>query len=186
MDKRKAILLDRDGTLNRDHGYVHKVEHFELLPGVIEGLKKLKDEYIFFIITNQSGIGKGYYEFSDFWKFNNRLTDTLKEHGITIEKTYVCPHIKEDNCECHKPKPKFINEIRSEFEIDFANSWMLGDHPSDISFGMNAGCKTVYLLTGHGEKHLNELEDDEIKPDLIANNFLEATNHIVTHSSDET
>lgn len=182
MNKKQAILLDRDGTLNRDEGYVHKVEHFELLPGVIEGLQMLKENYLFFIITNQSGIGKGYYEFPDFWKFNNRLTDTLTEHGITIERTYVCPHKKEENCNCRKPKQKFIKEIGSEFEIDFVNSWMVGDHPSDISFGINAGCKTIYLMTGHGKRHRNELEDNDIEPNFFANHFLEAANYIKEHS----
>jgi histidinol-phosphate phosphatase family protein len=183
MDIKKAVLLDRDGTLNRDHGYVHKTEHFELLPGVIDGLSMLKDDFMFFIITNQSGIGKGYYEFSDFWDYNNLLTDTLEKNGIKIEKTYACPHKKEDNCNCRKPKTKFLSEIQSEFEIDFEHSWMVGDHPSDISFGINAGCRTIYLLTGHGKKHQNELERDGIKPNFIAKDFLEAINYIKNHSS---
>ena len=85
---KKAIFLDRDGTLNEDTLYPHKIEHFKLLPGVIEGLKKLSKDYIFIIITNQSGIGRGIYTEEDFHRFNNHLVSKLKKEGIEIKKTY--------------------------------------------------------------------------------------------------
>ena len=104
MDKKnKAIYLDRDGCLNEDQGYVHKVEHFKLLPGVVEGLKKLSGEFIFFIITNQSGIGRGIHTENDMHNFNGKLLSELKEEGIEIKKVYYCPHIPEDLCGCRKP-----------------------------------------------------------------------------------
>ncbi len=182
MSKYKAIILDRDGTLNKDRGYVHKIDDFELLPGIIEGLTLLKNDYLFFIITNQSGIGKDYYSIEDFWKFNNHLTSVLKKKGITIEKTYFCPHKKEDNCDCRKPKTKFIKEILSLYIIDLNNSWVIGDHPSDILLGVNGGLKTIYLLTGHGNKHAKELKEKKIKPTFVANNFLDAARYIKSHS----
>ena len=92
MVQKKAIILDRDGTLNEDQGYIHKIEDFKLLPGVIEGLNLVKDKFLFFIISNQSGIGRGFYTVDDFWKFNNHLTSKLKQNGIKIEKTYFNPH----------------------------------------------------------------------------------------------
>jgi len=182
MSKNKAIILDRDGTLNRDKGYVHKINNFELLPGVIEGLSLLKENYMFFIITNQSGIGKGYYSIEDFWKFNNHLTSVLQKKNITIEKTYFCPHIEEDNCDCRKPKTKFLKEIHSHYNIDLYNSWVIGDHPSDVLLGINSGLDTIYLLTGHGNKHAKELEEKKIKPTFIANNFLDAARYIKSHT----
>jgi len=181
MSKKKAIILDRDGTLIEDKNYAYKIEDFELLPGVIEGLKLLQSDFLFFVVTNQSGIGRGYYSIQDFQNFNNHLIKVLKKHEIEILKTYFCPHLKEDNCECRKPKTKFIDEIIKEFNVDIKGSWMIGDHPSDIQFGINAGCRTIFLTTGHGDKHLDELKSLGVKPTLIYDNFLDAAREILNY-----
>jgi len=178
MRKNKAIILDRDGTLIEDKDFAYKVEEFELLPGVIEGLKLIQQEFLLFIVTNQSGIGRGYYSESDFFKFNNHLIKVVEENKIRIEETFYCPHIKEENCECMKPKIKYIKDIVDGWNIDIEESWMIGDHPSDILFGINGGCKTVYMITGHGEKHLRDLEVKGIIPTLVHSNFLEAVEEI--------
>ena len=178
MSKKRAIILDRDGVLIEDKDYSYKIEDLEILPGVIKGLKQLQSNFIFFIVTNQAGIGKGYYTLEDFHKYNNHLISILNDNHIIIEKTFFCPHIKEDNCDCRKPNPKFIKEIANQWNIDLESSWMIGDHPSDIQFGINGGCKTVYMITGHGEKHLQDLEDKGIIPTLIHSNFLEAVEEI--------
>ena len=174
----KAIFLDRDGTLNKDQGYVHKIEDFELLPGVIEGLKLLRDNFIFIIITNQSGIGRGYYSEEDFLAFNNLLVETLAKEGISIETTYFCPHLKEENCDCRKPNTKYIDVSVDKYDINKAESWMIGDHPSDIQLGINAGTKTVFLLTGHGSNHTDDLKERNITPTFIAEDFLTAAKFI--------
>ena len=179
MRNKKAIILDRDGTLIEDKYYAYKIEDLELFPGVIKGLKLLQEEFIFFIVTNQSGIGRGYYTEEDFHKFNNHLIQLLENEKIEILKTYFCPHLREDNCECKKPKTKFINDIINEFDVNIKESWMVGDHPSDIQFGINAGCRTVFLTTGHGEKHINELKSLEINPTIISNNFLSASKELL-------
>src|SRR3989338_1410999 len=101
----KAVFLDRDNVIIEDNGFVHKTEDFELLPNAIEGLKLLK-KYSMFIVTNQSGIGRGYFTMKDFEKFNNHLSQQLKKNNIKIKKTYICPHKPEDNCDCRKPKAK--------------------------------------------------------------------------------
>jgi D-glycero-D-manno-heptose 1,7-bisphosphate phosphatase len=178
MKKKKAIILDRDGTLIEDKDYTYKIEDFELLDGVVEGLKLLQKKFLFFIVTNQSGIGRGYYTIQDFQNFNNHLIMVLKNHEIEIVNTYFCPHLREDKCVCRKPKIKFIEKIIKEFNIDINRSWMIGDHPSDIQFGINGGCKTIFLTTGHGNKHLDELKSLGIKPTLICDNFLEAAKEI--------
>ena len=178
MSKKKAIILDRDGVLIEDRNYSYKIEDLEVLPGVIEGLKQIQEKYFYFIVTNQSGIGKGYYTLEDFHKYNNHLISILNDNHIKIEKTFFCPHVKEDNCDCRKPNPKFIKEIANQWDIDLESSWMIGDHPSDIQFGINGGCKTVYMITGHGEKHLQDLEDKGIIPTLVHSNFLGAVEEI--------
>lgn len=173
---RKAIFLDRDGTLIEDKGYEYKIDSLKIYPGVIEGLRLLQENYIFFIITNQSGIGRGIYTIEDFHKFNNFFLEQLEEHGIKIEKTYFCPHV--NGCNCKKPSTKFIEDIVLEYNVDLSKSWTIGDHPSDILFGRDAGCKTCYLLTGHGTKHFQELKLKRIKPTIVAPNFLYAAKQI--------
>ena len=179
MKQRKAIILDRDGTLIEDKNYAYKIEDVELLPGVIEGLKLLQEDFIFFIVTNQSGIGRGYYTEQDFFKFNNHLIQILINEKIEIIKTYFCPHLREDNCECRKPKTKYIEEIINEYGVNIKESWMFGDHPSDIQFGINAGCRTAFLTTGHGKNHIDELESLKIKPTIISNGFLSAVKELL-------
>jgi histidinol-phosphate phosphatase family protein len=183
MRNLKAIILDRDGVLIEDKDYSHKIEDLEILPGVIEGLKLLETKFLFFIVTNQSGIGRGYYSVNDFFKYNNHLISELQKEGIRIEKTFYCPHLREEQCECRKPSPKFLFDIRNGWNINLLLSWMIGDHPSDIQFGINGGCRTVYMSTGHGKKHLNELETLNIKPTLISSNFLNAAESILKFSS---
>ena len=178
----KSIILDRDGTLVSDNGYVHKVEDFELLPGVIEGLKLLSKDFIFIVITNQSGVGRGEYTKEDMHKFNEKLISELKKENIGIKKIYFCLHIPEDNCDCRKPKTKNIEHAKKDFNIDMEKSWVIGDHLSDVELGKRVGARAVYLLTGHGKKHSEDLTKNIIKPDFIANNFLEAAEFIMRNS----
>ena len=180
--KRKALVLDRDGTLVEDTIYPHKVEHFKLLPGVIEGLKKLSKDYIFVIITNQSGIGRGIFKEEDMHKFNEKLLSELKKENIEIKKIYYCPHAPEELCKCRKPHTKYVREAEKEFSIDLKNSWVIGDHPHDVEMGIKNGCKSIYLLTGHGSAHLEDLKNSKIKPDFIAKNFLDASDFIMSHT----
>jgi len=175
----KAVFLDRDGTLIEDIGYAHRIEDLHFLPGVIEGLERLQEHFLFFIITNQSGIERGLYTVDDFHKFHNYFLYQLKCHGIEIERTYYCPHV--GGCDCKKPSTKYIDEAIRLFGIESRDSWVIGDHPSDITMGKNARCKTVYLLTGHGKKHLGELEK-EARPTMISNDFLSAVESILSSS----
>jgi len=175
----KAIFLDRDGTLNEDTMYPYKLEDFKLLPGVLDGLKRLKDDFIFVIVTNQSGIGRGIFTERDMNTFNEKLLEELKKENIEIKKIYHCPHTPEEVCSCRKPSTKYIKAAAKEFGIDIKKSWTLGDHAHDIEMGIKAGTTTVYLLTGHGKKHFDDLEKHNIKPDFIAENFVEATEFII-------
>jgi len=167
----KAVFLDRDGTLNYDLGYVHKVEDFKLLPGVVEGLKKLSKEFIFIIITNQSGIGRGIHTEEDMHRFNEKLINELKKENIKIKKIYYCPHTPEEVCGCRKPSTKYIKQAAEEFNLNLKKSWIIGDHPHDVEMGLKSGCRAVYLLTGHGKKHINDFKKNRINPNFIAKNF---------------
>ena len=161
-----AVFVDRDGVLVEDKGYVHKIEDFRMILNAVEGLKLLK-HYKLFIVTNQAGLGKGIFTIEDFNKFSIHLLNELGKHGIRIEKMYFCPHKPEDNCECRKPKAKFLKDAEKEFKIDLKKSFVIGDRKSDFEMGRSVGCRTIHVLTGDGIKHKNEVNPDYFAKDLI-------------------
>lgn len=152
-----ALFLDRDGTLIKDHGYINNIRHVEFYDFTFEVLRELQKEFLLFIITNQAGVGKGLITMQEMENVNEYVLDQLQKNGIEIRKLYVCPHKKEDLCECRKPKPYFIDLACQEYDIDLSRSYVIGDHPSDIELGINRGVKGIYVLTGHGRKHYHEM-----------------------------
>ncbi len=137
---RKAVLLDRDGTINVDHGYLHDPEKLEFLPRAVEALQLLQEAgYILIIITNQSGIGRGYFTEGQYQRFNDALVAELKLRGVEIAATYMCPHAPSEPCACRKPAPAMALEAIRDFDIDAARSFMLGDKLSDVECGRAAG-----------------------------------------------
>ena len=172
-----AVFIDKDGVIVEDAGFVHKVEDFKLVPNAVEGLRLLK-KYKLFIVTNQSGIGRGYFKLKDFLKFNSHLTKTLKKYSIKIEKTYCCPHRPEANCSCRKPKTKFLKDAEKEFGIGLKKSFVIGDRKSDFEMGRNAGCRTIHVLTGDGNNSKNS-----VKPDYFAKDLLDAAKWILKNGN---
>lgn len=136
---KKALFLDRDGVINFDHGYVSKIEDFEFNDGIFELLQLfLKQDYQLFIVTNQSGIGRGYYTQNDFEVLTAWMIDEFKKHDIKIESVHHCSHAPEIKCYCRKPETGMIDEILAEHSIDLERSWMIGDKQSDIDLAHNA------------------------------------------------
>ena len=170
----KAIFLDRDGTLNYDDGITSKTTDFKLFPNVIPGLKLLKDKFLLFVVTNQSGIARGHYSIEDVKRCNESMLKRFEGEDIKIQEVYVCPHHPKENCDCRKPATKFIKLAEEKYDIDLKNSYVIGDKPTDIEMGMKVGCKTIYVLTGHGMNHILELNEKGIKPTLITNNLYDA------------
>jgi histidinol-phosphate phosphatase family protein len=138
---KRYVLLDRDGTLTRDVGYPHRLEDYELLDGVAPALRRLSNAgYHLAIVTNQSGIGRGYFGYSDFERFHARLLADLAAEGVSIAATFLCPHTPDDHCECRKPAPGLLWRARDELGADLASSWMVGDSERDIEAAWRAGC----------------------------------------------
>ena len=136
------MLLDRDGTLVRDVGYPHRLADYELLDGVTPALERLAAAgWRFAIITNQSGIGRGYFAFSDYERFHARLLADLAAAGITIDATFVCPHAPDAHCECRKPSPGLLWRARDDLGVDLPTSWMIGDTERDIEAAWRAGLR---------------------------------------------
>lgn len=171
----RAIFLDRDGTINEDVGDFCTQERLILIFRAIEALKILQEKFLLFIITNQSGIGNNVFSEEEFLQFNKYFDTLLKNQGITIKQIYYCPHTKEENCICRKPNSYFLKKAEKDYDIDLKNSFVIGDHPHDVEMAHKVEASSVYLLTGHGKKHRQELS---IKPDFIAPNLYEAANWI--------
>jgi D-glycero-D-manno-heptose 1,7-bisphosphate phosphatase len=170
----QAVFLDRDGTIIVDppDERVDTIAKIQLFPWTLEALKILaKIDFGVIIITNQAGIAEGRITEDEFKIINDKVLDMLKPSGIKILKTYVCPHGPDDNCDCRKPKPTMILQAAKEFDIDLANSYMVGDHQSDVMAGVNAGTKTILVQTGNTPETSEEAT-------YTAVNLLEAVRYI--------
>lgn len=144
---KKIAFLDRDGVINVDHGYVSKIEDFLWCDGVFDGLSCLRElGFELVIITNQSGIARGYYSEQDFENLTSWMLGELENQGISVLKVYHCPHDQKAQCECRKPKPGMILRATSELEIDLKSSVLIGDKDSDIAAGKTAGLSKCFLL----------------------------------------
>jgi D-glycero-D-manno-heptose 1,7-bisphosphate phosphatase len=149
--KNKAVFLDRDGVINVEKNYLYKIEDFEFIDGVIESLQYLEDlNYSLFIITNQSGIGRGYYTQEDFDILTKWMLEEFIKNGITIAEVQLCPHSPDNGCNCRKPLTGMIDIILQNHEVDLENSWLIGDKSSDIECAKNAKIQnTIQVKSGH-------------------------------------
>ena len=147
----KVVFLDRDGVINKESGYVYKIEDFQFVEGVFSSCKKLRDKgFQLIVVTNQSGIGRGYYEKTDFKIVNQWMLQQFQEQNIDILDVFYCPHKPEDNCICRKPKAGMFEKAHQEYQIDKKSSWMIGDKESDIKAAINFGIKnTILVKSGH-------------------------------------
>lgn len=150
-DKKKVVFLDRDGVINVEKNYLYKIDDFEFIDGVFDSLRYLEDiGYKLIIVTNQSGISRGYYTQDDFDKLTSWMLKIFKDEDINIEAVFLCPHGPDDHCLCRKPKIGMVEDAMKLFDIDFNNSWLIGDKGSDIQMALNAGIKkTVQVKSGH-------------------------------------
>ena len=175
--KNRAVFLDRDGVLMQDTNYVGHVERVVLIAGVPQALRRLQDAgYRLFVVTNQSGVGRGYFTRQAVEEIQALLDREFAAVGARIEQYYVCPHHPEDNCDCRKPKPKSLLDAAVKYRLDLARCFMVGDRPSDLQCGQNAGTRTVLVLTGAGKETLAK---DEVKPDFVANDISTAADWIL-------
>ncbi len=155
--KQKAVFVDRDGTINKNVGFLRDINDFELIDGVADAIKSInRSGYLAIVITNQPVIARGEVSFSELQEIHNKMETLLGSYGAYLDGIYFCPHhphkgyegeiaeLKKD-CECRKPKPGLILEAAKDFNIDLAESWMIGDSDNDVKAGMAAGCHTAYI-----------------------------------------
>jgi D-glycero-D-manno-heptose 1,7-bisphosphate phosphatase len=148
----RAVFLDRDGTINVDRHYLSKAEQFELIPGAERALRLLQDAgFRLIVVTNQSGIGRGYYTEDDLHSVNARMKELLTPAGVTFTEIYFSPESPEQPSRGRKPSPAFLFDARDQFGIDLRHSYMVGDKWIDVETGWNAGCAASLLVrTGYG------------------------------------
>ena len=151
---KKALFLDRDGVINIDKGYVYKIENIEFIEEIFNICKYYqKKGYLIIIITNQSGIARGYYTQEDFFRLMDWMKIELKKRGVFITDVFFCPHHPDENCECRKPKPGMILKAKEKYNLDLENSILIGDKNSDIEAGKQAGIKKLIKVNNDYNKN---------------------------------
>ena len=160
-----AVFLDRDGTLNEDPGFISRPDELILFPGVVEAVRSLQESgYLVVVVTNQSGIARGYFTEGDLKAVHRKLRDEIVAGGGSLDGIYHCPHhpiagegVLTRSCSCRKPAPGMIYEASKDLKIDLKRSFMVGDKLEDLEAGRCAGCRTVLVRTGLGEEALKEV-----------------------------
>lgn len=186
MIKKPAVFLDRDGTLIEEIGYICNPDDIKLIEGTAEAVKKINDNgYLAIVVTNQSGVARGYFDEECVHRLNNALAKLLKEQNAYFDGVYYCAHhpkgtVKKYSieCNCRKPKPGLINQALKDFEeIDISKSYVIGDKLIDVELAHNSGCKGILVKTGYGA----DMSKDSSKttPDFIANNVNDAVEWIL-------
>ena len=156
----KAVFLDRDGVINYDVGYPHKLEHLRLIEGVDTALLNLQNAgFELFIVSNQSGVGRGYFDKIAVESFNSSLLRKLEKKGIGIKDIKYCPHVPADNCSCRKPEPGMILSLLNRYNLDPFSSFMVGDKKTDIAAGQKAGLKKNFKIKTNVPNALSEVSN---------------------------
>jgi len=165
----KAVFLDRDGTIARDVPYCSRPEDFELLPGAAEGIKLLNEHgFKVVVVTNQSGIARGYFTERTLAEIHDKMITQLAEHGARVDAIYYCPHHPDDNCDCRKPKPKMVFQAARDLDIDLSQSYVVGDSEMDVELARQAGCKVGIRVGEPGGMG-----------DLVAVSFSDAVHRVI-------
>ncbi len=184
---KKAVFLDRDGTINEEMGYINHVSRFRLFDFVPQAIKTLNDAgFLVIIVTNQSGVARGYFDEKLVREIHKKLVEDLKKKPARIDGIYYCPHHPQEgrgkykkDCECRKPKTGMINLAVKDHDIDLSSSFMVGDRYKDIIFAKKAGLQPVFVKTGYGiGEYTYQRREWNEEPLFVAENLLEAAQFI--------
>ena len=166
---RRAVFLDRDGVINEDTGYIPRPESFVIRPGVIDALAEIQRlGYLLVVITNQSGIGRGYYTADDYQQVTQHMLAELASGGVTLAGVYYCPHTADDGCQCRKPAAGMILQAAREHGIDLSQSWLVGDKSSDIEAACRAGIRQTLRVESPYEADPAHAQPLFVGPSLAA------------------
>ena len=180
-----TVFLDRDGTLNKDTGYIKSPDELTLLPGVGAALARLKQAGArLVVVTNQSGLGRGYFGGKDLEAIHSKLRLLLAEDNVTLDGLYFCPHHPDDRCNCRKPAPGMIDRAVAELKVDLTRAYVIGDSARDIELAKQVGAQSLLVLTGpSGRAALADLTDRGLAPDHVADALPQAVEQILAHAT---
>jgi len=188
---RRAVFIDRDGTISEEVGYVNHVSRYRVFPFAAAAVRALNEAgWLAVLVTNQAGVARGYFEERLIGQVHGVLAAELERGGARLDAVYYCPHhpsVGEPpyrfDCDCRKPKPGLILRAAEELGLDLAQCWMVGDRYSDTELARNAGVRAAFVLTGYGRGEFeHQSRAWKHRPDLVAENLLEAVRKIVEDS----
>jgi len=171
MTRQRFAILDRDGTVIKEKHYLSDPDEVELIPGAAEGLRILREMDLgLVVLTNQSGLGRGYFNQATLDAVHERMTGLLAEEGVRLDGIYYCPHLPGEECDCRKPKDALLRRAAADLKFNPAKSFVIGDKPCDIELGRRVGATTILVATGHGSQFIHDpfVGADYVMDDLLA------------------
>jgi D-glycero-D-manno-heptose 1,7-bisphosphate phosphatase len=176
MKRRQFVVLDRDGTIIVERHYLSDPRQIEFLPGAVQGLRQMLAMGLgLVVVTNQSAVGRGFFDQAHLDSIHRRLCELLEIEGIHLEGIYSCPHTPEEDCSCRKPKPGLIERAASDLDFDLHASFVIGDKPADIEMGRQVRATTFLVCTGYGADFVG---DPAVSPDYLADDLSEVAQTI--------
>jgi len=192
--KNKAIFLDRDGTINEEMGYINHIERFKMFDFVPESIRIFRRlGYKIIIVTNQSGIARGYFTEKLLNEVHGKLIKQLERSGAAVDDIYYCPHHPTEgkppyrmDCDCRKPKPGMILRAMEDWDLDLSQCLLVGDRHKDVRFAKNLEIRSAMVLTGYGlGEYTYQRENWEYQPDLMGENLLEVAKKLLQLSDNK-
>jgi D-glycero-D-manno-heptose 1,7-bisphosphate phosphatase len=169
-----AVFLDRDGTINEEMGYINHLSRFQVFPQAAPAIRRLNEAGLkVVVISNQSGVARGYFPLALMEETNRRLTQVLAEGSARLDGFYLCTHHPEAGCSCRKPKPELILRAARDLDLDLSRSYLVGDRYNDLETAANAGVKGVLVLTGYGQGEFAYQQDRAAAPPVYVARDLE-------------
>lgn len=176
----RAVFLDRDGTVAEENGYMYTPADFVVFPWTGSAVRRLNEAgFLVVLVTNQSGVGRGYFTEITVESVHDRLRREIAREGGRLDAAYVCPHRPDQGCGCRKPRPGLLTRARDELDIALEGSFMVGDRYSDIAAGRAAGARTILVMTGDGMSEHEKRRGSEPEPDHLARTLAEAVETIL-------
>jgi len=178
---RPAVFLDRDGTIAEEVGYLNHISRFRMFPFAAAAIRRLNEaNYLAIVITNQSGVGRGYFPESLVRDVHELMTTQLAKDGAHIDALYYCPHKTEDECQCRKPRPGMLERAAREHRLDLRRSFVVGDRYGDIELADGVGARAILVRSGYGAGEVQwHSANWPVPPDFVAENLGEATDWIL-------
>jgi D-glycero-D-manno-heptose 1,7-bisphosphate phosphatase len=179
--KRRAVFLDRDGTIAEEVGYANHISRFVVYPFAATAIRRLNEAGLpVIVVTNQSGVARGFFPESLIGRMHEKMVEELAAGGAHVDGMYYCPHIRDDQCSCRKPLPGMLEQAAREHNLEISGSVLVSDRYNDIQMGHENGCRTILVLTGYGR---GDYEWNRAKwprqPDYVVENLADAVEIIL-------